>query len=710
MKVQHHFPLTTLAATLIAVCAQAALADDAPEYLQNMFPESFISVELGHWTDDRPHEGMFDGMHDEGNYGMVNANIVKRDDATGTWMRFSSWNLGLDTVDVSASYEKQGDWGIGVEYAQIPRQNPVTINTALQGIGKDTQTITPVTNPSTTRDNANNKDLDLERDIASLIMFKRFSPNLEFRVNFRNEEKDGNRQWGVRAITTYGSSSSYPAFIAEPIDSTTRQLDALLNYTSDKLQLKGGYYGSWYNNHNNRLDVIGTGGGYTEMSLPPDNQAHQGYLEGNYAFTPTTRGMFRVAYTHATQNDSFINTNNNGYTDSNTHTIQLWAPTPYVGSSLHGEVNTTEVMMGLTAKPIKNLSLLANVRYWDREDDTPVRIDAYSRSSSTGAITETYHNNPFDNAITTGKVEGNYSLPDGYSVIAGVDYSHQNRDISNQIVKTTELFVPYRGELDEWTYRADLRKSLSDQLNGSVGFAYSSRDGSPYQDVNTSVDSAYIHPFYIADRDRKKWKMALDWTPIDPLGIQLSFSDSQDEYPNSGDRQDGVHEGHAQLWSIDANYAINEMWKINAWYSHDTNNIDQVGPLSPAPNEWKANLDDKGDTLGAGVTGKLTSKLTVGANYDWVRTRSKYNQSGTATPLPDIKNRLQRVSLYGAYDIQKHSTISLDLTHEEWKTNDWTWEFADGSSYRYSTDGTMVINDPKQDSNFVGIRYTYKFQ
>ncbi len=703
MKAIHHFPLTALTTALLVIHAPASLAAEDEDTTQYTKPSSSISIGIGNWSDDRMHEGQYDGMWENGTHGSLDASVHRRDDATGTWTNLTVKNLGLDTFELGANYEKQGDWGIGMEYSQTPRQNPFIVNTGLQGIGTPQQTVTVVAPGA-----GSNVLLDMQRDATSLNMFKRFSPGLEFRVNFKNEEKNGDRQWGVRAYPTLGGTGgSYAAFVAEPIDSTTRQLDALFNYTSEKLQLTGGYYGSWYNNNLIRLDVIGTAAGVTEMSLPPDNQAHQGYLQGNYAFTPTTHGMFKVSYTHATQNDPFMSTTNNG--------VAAWAPKATVGSSLQGEVNTTEAMLGLTARPMPNLSVLANLRYWDRQDDTPVRIDA---TNTAGTVD--YHNNPFQNTKTSGKVEGTYRLKDGYSVTAGIDHTHQTRSISDLIVKTTEIFVPYRPEMDETTYRINLRRALSERLNGTLGYSYSTRDGSAYDAVSTAVDSGTITPFYIADRDRNKWKLALDWTPIDALGIQFSFSDSQDKYPVDGLRKDGVRDGKAQLWSLDANYAVNDKWQVNAWYSHDTNRINQVGPCASSGSvtctgtEWDANLDDEGDSLGLGVIGKATSKVNLGANLDWTRTTSKYEQIGGTvtglTPPPDIKNRITRLNLYGTYAIQKNASIRVDLIREIWKTDDWTWAFSDGTSFSYATEGTMVINDLNQSSTFVGVRYSYKFQ
>ena len=146
-------------------------------------------------------------MRDKGSYGTIDGTYLKRDDATGTWTSLYLKNLGLDTAEFGARYEKQGDWGVNFGYSQIKREHPLTINTGLLGIGTERQTITIVA-PGAGRDVL----LDLRRDGTTLGMFKRFSPELEFRVNFKNETKEGNRQWGVRNYPTLGATGgSFPA-------------------------------------------------------------------------------------------------------------------------------------------------------------------------------------------------------------------------------------------------------------------------------------------------------------------------------------------------------------------------------------------------------------------------------------------------------------------------------------------------------------------
>ncbi len=696
MKRVHQYSMTVIALAVSSVCGTLALAEDDDEISQYITPENYVTLGAGNWSDTRLHEGIYDGMRDDGSYGSIDASVTQRDDDTGIWKTFSLRNLGMDNVEASGSYEKQGDWGVGFSYSQTPRYNQVIVNTGLQGLGTETQTITPTAAPGAGTDYL----LEMRRDATSVTVFKKFSKMLEGRVHFKNEEKEGDRQWGVRNYPTFGATGgSYPAFVVEPIDSTTRQLDALLSYAGKKLKLSGGYYGSWYDNSNTRVDVIGTAGGYTEMSLPPDNSAHQAYVQGNFQFTPMTRGLFKLAYTHAEQDDSFISTNNNG--------VAAWAPQPTVGSSLQGEVNTTEAMVGVTSRPTKALSLVAKINYWDRQDETPVRIDGQNTAG-----TVFYHNNPFSNSKTWALVEGTYRLQDGFSVTGGLDYLKRKREFdSSNIDPTVEFFSPYRTDVKETTYRIGVRRSLSETLNGSLRYSHGKRDGSSYIDAEAGWNN--ITPLHIADRDRDMWKLMLDWNPSEALGVQFGYSDASDEYPSEAGMEGGVRDSSAKVASLDVTYLINDDWRFIGWYARDTTELFQQGERSG--DLYEAHLDAKGVAIGLGLRGQVTDNLSLGANLEWIRSDSSYQQdTTTALPagtvsLPDIENKLGRLNLYADYTVNKHSSVRVDLIREEWKTDDWTWAFSDDSAFSYLNENTQITNPQEQKASFVGVRYTYTF-
>lgn len=680
-----NFALTALSAALLSSYAQMATAADN-ELAQYISPNSSaVSVGVGSWSGQRMQQGKFDGMRDKGSYGSVDGSILKRDDETGTWTSLYIRNFGIDdNAEFGASYEKQGDWGVNLNFNQIKRDNPVTINTGLRGIGTTRQTVTVVA-PGAGSDVL----LDLRREGTTVSGFKRFSPELQFKVSFRNEEKEGSRQWGVRDYPTLGSTAgSYAAFVAEPINSTTRQLDALLDYKAKDLSIVAGYYGSWYNNKFNRLDVIGTALGVTEMSLPPDNQAHQLYVRTNYAFTPTTRGLFKLAYTHATQNDPFIATMNNN--------VAAWAPAATVGGSLDGVVNTTDMMASLSARPTSALLVRAEVSYFKRDDKTPVRVDQQ------GGM----HNSPFKFANFKTKLDGDYRLTDIYAISAGLDTFNQKRGNT----PGNELFVPYRSNLDETTYRVALRRAMSEELNGSISFLHSNRTGNNFGAVDTSVDSATITPFYLADRNRDKLKFSADWAANEAFGLQTTFAFTNDRYPTYGERKDGVRRGTGQIFSLDGNLTLSDNWKANAWYSLESTKIGLAGPVN-GTTDWIEDTRDQSESFGLGIKGKATGALTLGAKLELTQTRGDFTQTpGSTSPLPSIVNKEFKLNLFADYAIQKNSSIRVDLISERYRTDDWQWKFANGTDFSYATEGTRVSANPNQSATFVGVRYSHKFQ
>jgi Putative outer membrane beta-barrel porin, MtrB/PioB len=216
-----------LYATLATVPALALAQEPDPAIAELTKPESTVSVGLGYWTDDRPRLGTYDGMSEKGAYGLLDAFINRRDDATGTWFIFDARNLGLETRQFRADWLRQGNVGVFLEYNRIPRDEPYTVRTAVQGIGTTTLR---VPTPSATL--LNEVNLGTVREAWSAGLAKHLGGGYDFRVSFKNEHKDGTRLWG---------RGGAPEFAAEPIDSDTRQLEAVLSYAAKTWQMQGGY-------------------------------------------------------------------------------------------------------------------------------------------------------------------------------------------------------------------------------------------------------------------------------------------------------------------------------------------------------------------------------------------------------------------------------------------------------------------------------------
>lgn len=682
---QKTFRLTALSAALIMAFG-STLADEA-EVNELIKPDSTISIGAGYWSGERPQMGIYDGMRDSGTFGLLDADVIKRNDATGTWYKFKGQNLGLDSREFRLDVEKQGDVGGFFEYSKTPREAPYTVNTGLQGAGTSIQRVSGSgANAFTKRDIT----LGTEREMFRLGAFKSLMPGLDVKIDFKNEDKTGTRAWNF-------GSQSY--FLAEPVDSTIRQLEGILRYSGKSLQLSGGYYGSWFQQNNGGMVTATTNGvaGSTLLSQPLSNQAHQGFLDGGYNFTTTTRGTFKAAYTRATQDSD----------------LPIWGAlrAPGAPGHLDGRIDTTLLQLGLSSRPLPKLALTGNLRYHDQNDKTPLTQFVTAGSGT--------WNTPQSFTKTSGKLEGTYRLPANFSLTGGVDYYNQNRSVP--VVGT--IVVPFRSEINELTYKLQLRRSLDDNLNGSVAYLRSDRNGSlragstatgTTNGVPNSTLQNLYNPMHISDRIRDKLRVKLDWDPVEKLSLQFAVEAARDDYgPDSNPY--GLVSGKAMLYSLDANYVFNDDWKLSGWLSHENTRSRQQVASTPIND---IHLAETTNALGLGLLGKVTSKLHFGTNIEWQRSITKHDQSGpfTATfrPLEDIENKLTRLKINGTYAVHKNGDLRLDLIHEHWYSDDWTWNFAGGNPYASGTaagiDGTTVLVRPNQVSNFAGLRYIYKFQ
>lgn len=663
--------LTVLAASLASAFGPAVAQDD-DEITRLVRPESHLQLGAGYLTEDAIRYGQYTGVKDSGLYGIGNVGVVRREDATGTWLRFDGRNLGFENRELRFEHERQGDWRYSLEYSKIPRFSPYEVNTGLQGIGHDVQTVTPIA-PGAGFD----KRLKTEREGVTLGGQKFLGNGLDVQVRFKNETKQGDRLFGRGRF-------DQRQFLAEPIDHTTRQLDVILGYAGNKLQLSGGYYGSFFENDHPALTVFpfvvgNVVNNLSPIALPPDNHAHQVYLNGGYSFTPTTRANFKLSRGIATQNDDFITASVPGRND------------------LDGRVETTLMQAGLTARPLRKLSLLANFKYEDRDDETPVRQYFPTTSPTINAFNE-----PRSLRSKLGKVEASYLLPADFRATGGVDYEERDRTV----VPVRQ--VTYREKTEEVSYRLELRRSLSETLNGSIRYVNSDRDGSRFQRAAVVRPAGPVAPLHLADRERDKVRVTLDWAPLESLSVQLLGDFSRDDY--SGGNL-GLDDGSATFWSVDASYSFTDEWQGFAWASREytrVSNDTSAGntDANSIAQKWSADVKQRTWAFGIGLRGTL-DRWKVGGDIQYSRDRGEFGLSGSPTAaavLPDVKYALKTFKLFAEYAMKHDLALRFDAVHDRWSTNDWLW-----AAFRYS-DGTTLAQDESQATTFVGVSVRYDWR
>lgn len=663
-----------IAAALLATFGPAQAQDE--DIAQLTKPESSVEAGIGYVNKDNQRFGQYNGLKDDGFYGLLDLNVVRRDEATGTWLKFTGRNLGLDNRELRFEHNRQGDWGYFIDFGQTPRHNPFDIRTGLAGAGTTAQRVNLA--PSY------NLELKTKRDALTLGFDKIFVGGFSLEVRFKNEEKDGARMFGL------GTSNNI-RFLTDPINQTTRQLDVVLAYTGERLQLSGGYYGTTFENQNKLITV--TGGAFPSIALPPDNQSHQLYLSGGYNFTSTTRGTFKLAYTHQTQDDTFIPA---VMVAGNTRT------------NLGGVIDTKLIQAGITSRPSPKLSLLANLRYEDRPDKTPLA------QYNTAAGTQNGFNEPRSMRTLAGKAEASYSLPMDFRLTGGFDYDQRDRNVSP--VRS----VSAREETEEKSWRVELRRSMSETITGALSYINSDRTGSPFLTTvlnSGAVGANQIAPIHLADREREKVRLSLNWNPVEELSLQFFADEARDKYTPRSALGLGPTSGKAQNYSVDATYTITSSWSANAWYSRNDSRsgqavcssglADGLGVVACASSH-AVNLRNVGDSLGVGLRGKPMDRLEIGADFSYSDINDEYQQlrlAGAAVAsLPDVSTKLTSLKFFAKYAIQKNAGIRLQYVYDKVQTNDWTW-----TNFTY-TDGTRVFQNPNQKVHFLGISYYYRWQ
>ena len=692
LHTRYAVPLTAIAAAVLSAFGPAPARAEEPQAAGFFSPPSEVSVGAGYVFEDNQRFGQYTGLTKRGWYGLLDFNLIRRFDSTG-WLTFYGRNVGFDDRQLRLGVEQQGNWRFFLDFNQTPNFIPYTVTTGLFGIGTANQAINGAPVASF--------DLNTKRNTWTLGFGKDLPAGFDLNVRYQNQKMEGSRLWGQ------GGFGSPPGgginFLAEPVDYDTDQLDAIVSYTGERLQLAGGYYGTWFKNSNPALNVIGGVTGLSPMALPPSNESWQGYLSGGYNFTPTTRGNFKVSYTHQTQTEGFV------------------VASPTGRGNLGGDVDTTLVQGGIISRPIPKLTLSADLRYLDRSDRTPI---AQYIPPPTVANPQTFEgsNEPRSLEQWFGKVEASYQLPKAFRLIGAVDYQSTDRNV------IAVRSVSFRSKTEETSYRLEVRRSFAEQVTGSLAYIHSTRDGSSFlfnQLFGTppptfTLGSNNIAPLHLADRDRDRLRFTLNWMPIDPLALTFFVDVAKDDY-SQRETGLGLQEGKFQNYSIDASYAFSPDWQLSAWYSYTTTTAKQstcesaaaaggVCPASATDPIWQANLSNTSNAVGLGLRGKPTSRIEIGADLQYQNLVDKFDQfalfpatSTAIDPIPNINTKLTTIKLFGKYGLDKYSGIRVDYIYDRFDTNDFTW-----TSWIY-TDGTVVSQKPLQTVNFLGVSYYYRF-
>ena len=282
--------------------------------------------------------------------------------------------------------------------------------------------------------------------------------------------------------------------------------------------------------------------------------------------------------------------------------------------------------------------------------------------------------------------------------------------------------MSFREKTEEKTLRVELRRDMSETVNGSIGYAHSKRTGSEWQTTVPrhsagQLGSNLVHPLHLADRDRDKLRATVGWTPLD----KLDLSEGRGSRTNTAAARSACRTAAPSFSASTAPIASARPGRSRPGFPATTpgrsscranaasNNNGDITRCNNAANPiWSANMRNVGTAFGLGVKGKATAQLEVGAELQFSNDRAEFRNSPTpsrrrhAAARRELRPPVAKVT--AKYAMQKNIGVRLQYIHDRFSTNDWTWD-----QWTYS-DGTRVLANSQQAVNFLGVSYYYKFQ
>lgn len=726
----------------IGLGALPAQADDADEIMRLTKTESEIELGVGHVSRDSFKFGNYTGLHDAGGFGIANVRISRRGENDANYLDILGRNLGLDSRSLLIEGGQQGNFGIRLEYDQIPRLLSDSYQTPYLNAGSTNLTLPAgwVRGANTTamaaQLNANMRPFDIEsqRKTLGLALTKLLPAGWDVSFNFKRENRDGNRLIGA----TFGTGGGNPrsTILPEPTDYTTDQIEAIARYASEKLQLQFGYYGSFFKNDHSALRwqnaYAGTvwGGAAAafpmgQIGLPPDNQFHQLNASGGYSFSPYTRLAGNLSIGRMTQDDTFL-----PYTVNPAIAIT----TPMPRSSLNGKINTTNFSLKLTSRLMPKLNLTASYRYDDRDNRTPqsqyvyIPGDSLAAQPVLGATMQTRTNLPGSSTKQQAVGELAYDLSSATKLKFGYEY--------DWVKKTFEAIDWER----EHTLKAEVKHTFGDAVWGGLGYAYSDRTtssynaGAPY--LASYTGAAYIatqvatglwdnlptqRKFFLAPRKRDKLRAFLNTSPTEKLSLQFGLDYKDDNYYKS---EHGLQDATGWAANFDANLSMTEALTGHFFASYEHYGTHQRSLALGASKlnatnralDWTYDIKDRTLTSGVGVRYKPGGKFEFSADLSHARSIGKVDVwtgpgiaagSQAIRPMPDLLTHLTRLDLMGRYWVQKDLSVNVRYIFERYRSDDWGYDYVTPSTLA-NVIGTNQTS-PDYSAHMIGVSASYRF-
>ncbi len=473
-------PAVASAATKVAGAAENPELDELTQR-KSTIEAGVLGVSDGNWK-----YGQYNGLPNSGPYAIGNFDIkgggaYDSDDAT-RW-RVVGRNIGLETREFIGEYKDQGKYKLNFGYDEITQYKQGTYQTPYIGAGGNSLSLPPNWQDPTGGNmrNLSASDQAMFQGVELSTKRRRFDGGFSYFLNNEWELKASMRHEEKNGVSTTGAAigGRTGVILPSPISQSTDQINASMNFTGQKGFGSFAYYGSIFHNDYDSITFqsayptsLAGYPAFGRMSTMPDNQFHQFTLNGGYNFSPDTKLVGSGSYGRNWQNENF-----RPYSTSSAA-----MPTQ---SNLNGGVNFANANLKFTHRVDKDLNLAAAYKFDERDDVTSVNTYKFTDVDAIGAANNFRSNTPFSRRVQTGNLDADYTIAKGHALKLGYEIQSIDRWCNDTWVACFDAATTL-----ENIGKIDYRGNLTDKLNAKLGYAYSNRSSSNYNQDSAIFASA----------------------------------------------------------------------------------------------------------------------------------------------------------------------------------------------------------------------------
>jgi MtrB/PioB family decaheme-associated outer membrane protein len=451
-----------------------------------------------------------------------------------------------------------------------------------------------------------------QRDRASVGYRWTPTPDWDFSVDYWNEHRTGVRPTGIPYgwnATTPSPRPTNPIEVPQPLDDTTQNANAKGEYVGQtfwgtRWSTNVAYSGSFYDNSLKELDVQNPFCSTNCQVVPPRVDGNffapqllrLGLYPSNMANAITwngavdlpfwrSRNVTTLQFNDMRQNDPFVDTGTNG----------LVAPPVTLNGvavgSLNGQVDTFLVNDVFTMRPTNDTKVTVRGRHYDVDNDTPsLHIEnwifgdsgcASGPPDATGhcPIGNARNSLPISYTKDNASAEGSWQ-PVRWASIGGAwlweRWDRKFRDVPVTNENTGKVYIDLTPtEVPSTTWGVHARGS----------YLYGVRRYDTYNNelfvkdpgLQDSEPASNLRRFDIANRNRQKADVQVDFTPGTIFTLSPNFGLRWDDYPDSVFNPLGVRHDHGWNAGIEVAALLSPRIRLLAAYNYEERRLNMAG-------------------------------------------------------------------------------------------------------------------------------------